>query len=180
MESKDWVLLIKNQTRGPYSRGEVEQLLSSGEARYSDYIWTSKLTKWYPVREIANVNFDPEQVGGTTEPISDATSPKEDFFSEVVFQPRERVNLAFIEEDPAEAETENLAFSPLRELVSEIVWDKDLEMIQPEKKTGTAYSSRLLHLTQSFGFSIRNTEKPFILGWFFVISGLLMLLAYIL
>lgn len=172
MEEKDWVLLVKNQTRGPYTKSEVEELLSSGDARYSDYIWGKNLTRWYTIHEFANDKWGEEPPPSQKK----ETASEENF--EVLLQPRERPSLGFIETEPTEAKTENLAYSPMEELVDEIIWDQPEKIIPLRAASRSVAPARLMHLAQSFGFA-KNTEKTFLLGWFFVISGLLMLFAFI-
>jgi len=131
---KVWILLTENLElalsqeqegqyvqSGPYTTSEVLELLNSGQAKYSDYIWKSGFEKWIRINEVdeffkVSQGSDTPQMEPTPEPVATAAEEKPESLLNQILEQTRLTNYDFIEEEKPPVEAQPLdesAFKPI-------------------------------------------------------------------
>jgi hypothetical protein len=123
---RDWILLIENLSvengdvkqgqfvqNGPFTAEEVKELIQSGKAKYSDYIWKTGFSQWARInevdeffgkvssnKEVPQVEFDEKELVAEAASELDPVDENQDLLENVLKQVHTGKHLDFVENFP--------------------------------------------------------------------------------
>ncbi|MGE3973224.1 MAG: GYF domain-containing protein [Bdellovibrionales bacterium] len=180
--SKEWILLVENMSledgelkqgqfvqNGPFTKEEVVDLIQTGKAKYSDYIWKSEFVQWSRINEV-----DEFFHSGTSRNVMDFIEPAEAVASDVEATPEallENVlkqvsptqHLDFVESFP-EAMEPVTELSPQTEPLIVSAAAEEVEPVEEETAFTAAPSEEVIEEPEEESATV--SEQPISLGAF--------------